>query len=76
MQKFTLDLIHSLFEHLLHSYNLHLVSTYKYEVGNCLFNFISYLLNNQLSSSSGTKSYGIFKSMLLLNTKKNPTMSH
>jgi hypothetical protein len=36
------------FEHLLHSYGFRLVSTYKYEI--CFFNFISYLLNNHLSS--------------------------
>jgi hypothetical protein len=38
------------FEHVLHSYGLHLVSTYKYEIGNYYFYFISYLLDNHLSS--------------------------
>jgi len=40
----------SSFEHVLHSYGLHLVSTYKYEIGNCLFYFLSYLLDNHLLS--------------------------
>jgi hypothetical protein len=39
-----LNLVDSSFEHVLHSYGLHLVSTYKYEIGNCIFDFISYLL--------------------------------
>jgi hypothetical protein len=45
-----LNLVHSSFEYVLHSYSLHLVSTYKYEIGNCLFDSISYLLDNHLSS--------------------------
>jgi hypothetical protein len=45
-----LNLVDSLFEHVLHSYGLHLVSTYKYDIGNYLFDSISYLLNNHLSS--------------------------
>ncbi len=45
-----LNLIDSSFEHVLHSYGLHVISTYKYEIGNCLFDFISYLLDNHLSS--------------------------
>jgi hypothetical protein len=45
-----LNIVDSSFEHVLHSYDLHVVSTYKYEIGNCLFYFISYLLNNHLSS--------------------------
>jgi hypothetical protein len=40
----------SSFEHVLHSYGFHLVSTYKYEIGNYLFNSISCLLDNHLSS--------------------------
>jgi hypothetical protein len=36
----------SSFEHVLHSYGLHLVSTYKYEVGSYVF----YVLDNHLSS--------------------------
>jgi hypothetical protein len=39
----------SSFEHVLHSYGLHVISTYKYEINNCLFYFISYLLDNHLS---------------------------
>jgi hypothetical protein len=45
-----LNLADSSFEHVLHSYVFHLVSTYKYEIGNCLFDSISYLLDNHLSS--------------------------
>ncbi len=37
-----LNLVDSSFEHVLHSYGLHLVSTYKYEIGNCFF--ILYLI--------------------------------
>ncbi len=37
-----LNLIDSSFEHVLHSYGLHLVSTYKCEIGNCFSDFISY----------------------------------
>jgi len=44
-----LNLVDSSFKHVLHSYGLHLVSTYKYEIGNCLFYFISYSLDNHLS---------------------------
>ncbi len=45
-----LSLVDSSFEHVLHSYNLHLVLTYKYEISNCLFDSIFYLLDNHLSS--------------------------
>ncbi len=44
-----LNFIDSSFEHVLHSRGFHLVSTYKYEIGNCLLNFIFYLLDNHLS---------------------------
>ncbi len=50
MKTLSLNLVDSLFEHICHSYGLHLISTYKYEIGNCLFDFITYLLNNHLSS--------------------------
>ncbi len=45
----SLNLVDSSFEHVLHSYGFHVVITYKYEIGNCLFDFISYLLDNHLS---------------------------
>ncbi len=45
-----LNLVDSSFEHVLHSYGLHLVLMYKYEIGNCFFDSISYLLDNHLSS--------------------------
>jgi hypothetical protein len=38
------------FEHVLHSYGLCLVSMYKYKIGNYLFDSLSYLLDNHLSS--------------------------
>jgi hypothetical protein len=44
------NLVDSSFEHLFHSYGFCLVSTYKYEICNCLFDFISYLLDNHFSS--------------------------
>ncbi len=43
-----LNLVDSSFEHVLHSYGIDLVSTYKYERGNCLFDYIFYLLDNHL----------------------------
>jgi hypothetical protein len=45
-----LNLVDSSFEHVLHSYNLHLISTYKYEISNYFFDFIFYILDNHLSS--------------------------
>jgi len=45
-----LNLVDSSFEHVLNSYGLHVISTYKYEISNCLFDFISYLLDNHLLS--------------------------
>jgi len=50
METLSLNIVDSSFEHVLHSYGLHLVSTYKYEIGNYYFYFISYLLDNHLSS--------------------------
>ncbi len=49
METPSLNFVDSSFEHVLHSYGLHVVSTYKYEIGNCIFDFISYLLDNHLS---------------------------
>jgi hypothetical protein len=72
-----LNLVNSSFEHVLHSYGLHLVSTYKYEIGNCLFDSISYLLDNHLSSLRlRQNNMAHLNQCLLLNTKKNPTMSY
>jgi len=51
METHLLNLIDSSFENLLDSYGLHLVLTYKYEISNCFFDFISYLLDNHLSSN-------------------------
>ncbi len=66
-----LNLVDSSFEHVLHSYGLHLVSTYKYEMNNCLFDSISYLLNNHLSSLQlRQNSMAHLNQCLLLNTKK------
>jgi hypothetical protein len=49
METPSLNLVDSSFEHVLHSYGFHVVSTYKYEIGNYLFYFISYLLDNHFS---------------------------
>jgi hypothetical protein len=50
MEPPSLNLVDPSFEHALHSYGLHLIPTYKYEIGNCFFDSISYLLDNHLSS--------------------------
>jgi hypothetical protein len=50
METMLSNLVDSSFTRVLHSYGICLVSTYKYEIGNCIFDFISYLLDNQLTS--------------------------
>jgi len=50
METLSLNFVDSSFEHVLHSYGFHLVSMYKYEISNYLFNSIFYLFNNHLSS--------------------------
>jgi hypothetical protein len=50
METLSINFVNSSFKHVFHSYGHHLVSTYKYEIGNCLLNSISYLLDNHLSS--------------------------
>jgi hypothetical protein len=68
MEPSPLNLVDSSCEHVLHSYDLHLVSTYKYEIGNCLFDSISYLLDNHLSSLKlSQKSMAHLNQCLLLN---------
>jgi hypothetical protein len=49
METPSLNLVDSSFEHVLHSYGVHLVSTYKYEIGNCFIDCISYILDNHFS---------------------------
>jgi hypothetical protein len=72
METPSLDLLDSSFEHVLHSYGFHLVSTYKYEICNCLFYCISYLLDNHLSSFEMKKNImAHLNQCLLLNIKKN-----
>jgi hypothetical protein len=71
METPSLNLVGSSFERVLHSYGFHLVSTYKYEIGNCLFDFISYLLDNHLSSLElKQNNMAHLNQCLLLNTKK------
>jgi hypothetical protein len=71
METPSLNLNDSSFEHVLHSYGLHLISTYKYEIGNCLFDFISYLLDNHLSSLELRQNNTThLNQCLLLNIKK------
>jgi hypothetical protein len=66
-----LNLVDSSFEHVLHSYALHLVSTYKYKIGNYLFDFIFYLLDNHLSFLQlRQNNITHLNQCLLLNTKK------
>ncbi len=66
-----LNLVDSSLEHVLHSYGLHLVSTYKYEIKNYLFDFIFYLLDNHLSSlEMKQNNMAHLYQCLLLNTKK------
>jgi hypothetical protein len=50
METPSLNLIDPSFEHALHSYDLHLVPTYKIWNRQFLFYFIFYLLDNHLSS--------------------------
>ncbi len=45
-----LNLIDSSFEYVLHSYGLHLISIYKYEIGNYLFDSIFYWSDIHVSS--------------------------
>jgi hypothetical protein len=61
---------YSPFGHVLHSYGFRLVSTYKYETCNYLFNSISYLLDNHLSSLQLRQiSMTHLNECLLVNTK-------
>jgi hypothetical protein len=65
------NLVDSSFEHVLHSYGLCLVSTYKYEIRNCFFDFIFCLLDNHLSSFQlKQNNMGHLNECLLLNKKK------
>jgi hypothetical protein len=62
---------YSSFKHVLHSYGFHLVSMYKYEIGNCLFDFIYYLLVNHLSFLQlKQNNMAHLSERLLLNTTK------
>jgi hypothetical protein len=55
----------------LHLYGLHLVPTYKYEIGNYLFYSISYFLDNHLSSFELMQiNMARLNQCLLLNTRK------
>jgi hypothetical protein len=66
-----LNLVDSSFEHVLHSYGHHLISTYKYEISNCLLDSIFYLLDNHLSFFElEQNNIARLNKCLLLNTKK------
>jgi len=71
METPSLNLVDSPFQHVLHSYGLHLISTYKYEIDNYLFDSIFYLLDNHLSSLElRQNNMAHLNQCLLLNTKK------
>jgi hypothetical protein len=71
METLSLNFVDSSFEHVLHSYGFHLVSTYKYEINNYLLYYIFYLLNNHLSSFElKQNNMAHLNQCLLLNTKK------
>jgi hypothetical protein len=71
METPSINFVDSSFKYVLHSYGHHLISTYKYEMGNCLFNSISYLLDNHLSSLE-LRQHNMthLNQCLLLNTRK------
>jgi hypothetical protein len=74
METLLLNLIDSSFEQVLHSYGLHLVSTYKYEINN-FFYYIFYLLDNHLSSFElKQNNMAHLNPMFIIEYKKNPTM--
>jgi hypothetical protein len=68
MKTIVSNFIDSSFEHVLHSYGLCLVSTYKYEIRNCLFYLISYLLDNHFLLTQTNMTH--LNQCLLVNTKK------
>jgi hypothetical protein len=66
-----LNLVDSSFEHVMHLYNLHLVLTYKYKIGNYLLDFRFYLLDIHLSSLElKQNNMAHLNQCLLLNTEK------
>jgi hypothetical protein len=71
METTLLNIFNPSFENVLYSYGLNLVSTYKYEIGNCLFYFLFYLLDNHLSSHQlRQNNIAHLNQCLLLNTEK------
>jgi hypothetical protein len=70
MDIFISNLVNSSFEHVLHLYGFHIVSTYTYEVSNCIFDFISYLLDQLSSFEVSQNSMTHLNQCLLLNIKK------
>ncbi len=71
METLSLNLVDSSFEHVLHLNDFHLVSTYKYEIQNCLFHFLFLLLDNHLSTLE-LRQYNMahLNHWLVLKTKK------
>jgi len=74
MDVFISNLVNLSFEHVLHSYGIHIVSTYTYEVGNCIFDFISYLLDQISSLEVSQNSMTHWKSMFINKYRKGLTM--
>ncbi len=71
METILSNFVDSSYEHVLHSYGLCLVLTYKYEIGNYLFYHISYLLDNHFSSLElRQNNVPHLNQCLLLNIKK------
>jgi hypothetical protein len=71
METLVLNIVDSSLEPALHSYGLHLILAYKYEKGNYFLKFMSYLLDNHLSSLQLTQnSMAHSYKCLLLNTEK------
>ncbi len=71
METILSNFVDSSFEHVLHSYGLRLVSTYKHEIHNCFFGFIFDLLDNHLSSLQlRQNNVAHLNECLLSNTKK------
>jgi hypothetical protein len=55
METFASNIVNSSFEHVLHSYGIHIISTYKYEGCNCLFIYYLFIEYSIIISSGDGK---------------------